>query len=164
VAAAVAARRLVHCCCALERLDPFDWIREGRPGAAASGSSLHRARPRSSRLRTHRRATPPPTRALSDLQAFSGETLSEGGFAPNRVAAASLLDVSESTDKKGKKYYRYEVLNRSADGDEGGRHQLISASVSGGKLWICKVQIGDKRWIKGASKDAIGAINSFTVA
>jgi hypothetical protein len=101
---------------------------------------------------------------LFGRQAFSGETLSEGGFAPNRVAAASLLDVSETTDKKGKKYYRYEVLNRSADGDEGGRHQLISASVSGGKLWICKVQIGDKRWIKGASKDAQGAVNSFTVA
>ena len=101
---------------------------------------------------------------LFGRQAFAGETQSEGGFAPNRVAAASLLDVSVATDKKGKKYYRYDVLTRSADGDEGGRHQLISATASGGKLWICKVQIGDKRWIKGASKDATGAINSFTVA
>jgi hypothetical protein len=97
-------------------------------------------------------------------QSFAGETMSEGGFAPNRVAAASLLDISEATDKKGKKYYRFNVLNRTADGDEGGRHQLISASVSGGKLWICKVQIGDKRWIKGANKDAQGAIDSFVVA
>ena len=101
---------------------------------------------------------------LFGRQAFSGETLSEGGFAPNKVAAASLLDVSEATDKKGKKYYRYDVLARGSDGNEGGRHTLISAAVSGGKLWICKVQIGDKRWIKGASKEAIGAINSFTVA
>ncbi len=97
-------------------------------------------------------------------QSFAGETMSEGGFAPNRVAAASLLDISEATDKKGKKYYRFNVLNRTADGDEGGRHQLISASVSNGKLWICKVQIGDKRWIKGANKDAQGAIDSFVVA
>jgi hypothetical protein len=56
------------------------------------------------------------------------------------------------------------VLTRSADGDEGGKHNLISATVSNGKLWICRVQIGDKRWIKGANKDAQGAINSFTVA
>ncbi|KIZ07080.1 hypothetical protein MNEG_0869 [Monoraphidium neglectum] len=111
-----------------------------------------------------------PEKLLQDLtflfgrQSFSGETLSEGGFAPGRVSAASLLDVSEAIDKKGKKYYRYEVLTRSADGDEGGKHNLISATVSNGKLWICRVQIGDKRWIKGANKDAQGAINSFTVA
>lgn len=101
---------------------------------------------------------------LFGKQSFQGETLSEGGFAPGRVSAVSLLDVDEATDKKGKKYYRINVLSRSADGDEGGRHQLISATVSGGKLWICKVQIGDKRWIKGANKDAFNAINSFTVA
>jgi photosystem II oxygen-evolving enhancer protein 2 len=53
---------------------------------------------------------------------------------------------------------------RAADGDEGGRHQLISAAVSNGKLYILKVQIGDKRWFKGAKNDAIGALNSFTVA
>ena len=101
---------------------------------------------------------------LFGQQAFSGETMSEGGFAPNRVAAASLLGVSEATDKKGTKYYRYDVLARGSDGNEGGRHTLISAAVSGGKLWILKVQIGDKRWIKGANKDAQGAIDSFTVA
>ncbi|KAI8474828.1 MAG: hypothetical protein J3K34DRAFT_517910 [Monoraphidium minutum] len=99
---------------------------------------------------------------LFGQQAFAGETQSEGGFAPNRVAAASLLGVSEASDKQGKKYYRYDVLTRSADGDEGGRHILISATVSGGKLWICRIQIGDKRWIKGASKDATGSLNSFT--
>ena len=52
----------------------------------------------------------------------------------------------------------------TADGDEGGRHQLVSATVSGGKLWICKIQVGDKRWFKGAKKEALGAFNSFTVA
>jgi hypothetical protein len=51
-----------------------------------------------------------------------------------------------------------------ADGDEGGRHQLVGATVSGGKLWMVKVQIGDKRWFKGAKKEALGAFNSFTVA
>lgn len=29
--------------------------------------------------------------------------------------------------------------------------------MSGGKLWILKVQIGDKRWFKGAKEDAFGA-------
>jgi PsbP len=54
---------------------------------------------------------------------------------------------------------------RSADGDEGGRHQLVKATVgSDGNLYICKVQIGDKRWFKGAKKDAMGAFDSFIVA
>ena len=52
----------------------------------------------------------------------------------------------------------------TADGDEGGRHQLITASVSNGQLYILKVQVGDKRWFKGVEKDAKGAWNSFTVA
>eukprot|EP00951_Prasinocladus_malaysianus_P027642 scaffold249067_cov38-Prasinocladus_malaysianus.AAC.1 len=69
---------------------------------------------------------------LLGQQSYAGQTKSEGGFAENRVSAASLLGVSTATDKKGKTYYKYEILARSADGDEGGRHQLISATVSNG--------------------------------
>lgn len=58
---------------------------------------------------------------------------------------------------------QFEVLTRTADGDEGGRHQLIAATVSNSNLYLLKVQCGDKRWFKGAKKDAIGAWNSFTV-
>lgn len=95
---------------------------------------------------------------------ISNAVLSEGGFAPNKVAAASVLDVQEATDKNGKKYYKYEVLTRTADGDEGGRHHLLVATVSKGDLYILKVQIGDKRWFKGAKNEAEGSFNSFTVA
>jgi hypothetical protein len=111
-----------------------------------------------------------PDKVLQELQflfgkqTFAGDTISEGGFAPGRVSAASLLDVNTSTDKKGKKYYKYELLVRTADGDEGGRHQLISATVGQGKLWVLKVQIGDKRWFKGAKNDAFNAFDSWTVA
>jgi hypothetical protein len=49
----------------------------------------------------------------------AGESISEGGFAANRVSAASLLDVSEDTDKKGKKYYKYELLVRSGERKRG---------------------------------------------
>ena len=80
------------------------------------------------------------------------------------MSAASVLDVQEATDKKGKKYYKYEVLTRTADGDEGGRHHLVAATVSGGNLYILKVQAGDKRWFKGAKTEAVGTWNSFTVA
>ena len=52
----------------------------------------------------------------------------------------------------------------AADGDEGGRHQLITAAVSGGNLYILKIQVGDKRWFKGVERDAKGTWNSFTVA
>ena len=30
--------------------------------------------------------------------------------------------------------------------------------MSEGKLWILKVQIGDKRWFKGANEDAKGSV------
>lgn len=56
------------------------------------------------------------------------------------------------------------VMVTAADGNEGGRHHLITAAVGNGNLYIMKVQIGDKRWFKGARKDAEGAWNSFTVA
>jgi len=61
---------------------------------------------------------------LLGRQSFAGDTMSEGGFAPNRVAAASLLDVSEATDKKGKKYYRYELVNRTDQRDRVGRQAV----------------------------------------
>jgi len=111
-----------------------------------------------------------PDKLVADLayllgkQAFEGETISEGGFAPGRVAAASLLEIGESTDAKGKKYYEYQVLTRSADGDEGGRHQVFKATVSNGKLYVLKVQVGDKRWFKGVDKEAAGMAKSFVVA
>merc|ERR1712048_321832 len=101
---------------------------------------------------------------LLGKQSYAGKTISEGGFAPDRVSAASVLDIESTTDKKGKTFYRFNILSRTADGDEGGRHQLISATVSGNTLYILKVQIGDKRWFKGAKKEAEGALNSFVVA
>lgn len=94
---------------------------------------------------------------------FYGQSRSEGGFAANKYAAASILDVS-SAEKGGKTYYKYELLTRSADGDEGGRHHLLTAAVSNGTLYIYKVQIGDKRWFKGAKKDAVGSFESFQIA
>merc|ERR1719240_1040569 len=101
---------------------------------------------------------------LLGQQSYSGKTISEGGFAPDRVSAASVLDLESTSDKKGKTVYRYNILSRTADGDEGGRHQLISATVSGNTLYILKIQVGDKRWFKGVNKDAEGAFNSFIVA
>merc|ERR1711972_408965 len=100
---------------------------------------------------------------LLGKQSYSGKTISEGGFAPDRVSAASVLDLETTTDKKGKTVYRYSILSRTADGDEGGRHQLISATVSNNILYILKVQVGDKRWFKGAKKEAEGTLNSFVV-
>ena len=34
----------------------------------------------------------------------------------------------------------------AADGNEGGKHHIISAAVSSGQLYVMKAQIGDKRW------------------
>jgi photosystem II oxygen-evolving enhancer protein 2 len=56
------------------------------------------------------------------------------------------------------------VLTRTADGDEGGKHQIIRATVKDGKLYICKAQAGDKRWFKGARRFVENTANSFSVA
>jgi hypothetical protein len=104
-------------------------------------------------------------RYLLGEQVFVGETQSEGGFDKDKVSNAALLDMQEATDQSGKTYYKYEILTRTADGSLGGRHYLITASVgAGNKLYVMKVQAGDKRWNKGTDKAAMAAWNSFTVA
>jgi hypothetical protein len=52
----------------------------------------------------------------------------------------------------------------TGDGNEGGKHNLIKATVADGKLWILKVQVGDKRWIRGVDKEALGVFDSFIVS
>ncbi|KAJ6931076.1 oxygen-evolving enhancer protein 2 [Populus alba x Populus x berolinensis] len=90
-------------------------------------------------------------------------TASEGGFDPNTVATANILETSTPVIG-GKQYFFLSVLTRTADGDEGGKHQLITATVKDGKLYICKAQAGDKRWFKGARKFVESAASSFSVA
>ncbi|XP_060187698.1 oxygen-evolving enhancer protein 2, chloroplastic [Lycium barbarum] len=100
---------------------------------------------------------------LLGKQAYFGKTDSEGGFESGAVATANLLEAS-SAEVGGKPYYYLSVLTRTADGDEGGKHQLITATVNGGKLYICKAQAGDKRWFKGAKKFVENAATSFSIA
>lgn len=87
----------------------------------------------------------------------------QGGFDSGAVAIANVLETA-TNEVGGKKYYFVSVLTRTADGDEGGKHQLISATVKDGKLYICKAQAGDKRWFKGVKKFVEGAATSFNVA
>ncbi|KAK4397813.1 Oxygen-evolving enhancer protein 2-1, chloroplastic [Sesamum angolense] len=92
-----------------------------------------------------------------------GKTDSEGGFDSGVVATANILE-SSTPVVGGKQYYFLSVLTRTADGDEGGKHLLITATVKDGKLYICKVQAGDKRWFKGARRYVENAASSFSVA
>jgi hypothetical protein len=101
---------------------------------------------------------------LLGRQSFEGSTISEGGFAPDRVSAASVLDINQDKDKKGRKVYNYNILSRTADGNEGGRHQLIKAIEAGGETFILRIVMGDKRWFRGQKNEAFGILNSFTVA
>lgn len=87
----------------------------------------------------------------------------QGGFDPNAVSTGNILE-SDQYDVDGKTYFFVNVLTRTADGDEGGRHQLVVGSVSDGKLYIVKAQAGDKRWFKGAKKFVEGTAKSFLVA
>lgn len=97
-------------------------------------------------------------------QSYEGNTASEGGFDKNSVLTATLVD-SEATDVGGRTYYRYNFLSRTADGDEGGKHQLLSFAVgSDGKLYCYKISVGEKRWIKGGATLTLGSWKSFRVA
>lgn len=89
--------------------------------------------------------------------------ISQGGFDTNAVAVANILE-SSAPVVGGKQYYNVSVLTRTADGDEGGKHQLIRAAVKDGKLYICKAQAGDKRWFKGARRYVESTASSFSVA
>ncbi|CAA0825065.1 Oxygen-evolving enhancer protein 2-1-chloroplastic [Striga hermonthica] len=100
---------------------------------------------------------------LLGKQAYFGKTDAEGGFDSGVVATANILETSTPV-VGGTQYYFLSVLTRTADGDEGGKHQLISATVKDGKLYICKAQAGDKRWFKGARKFVENAASSFSVA
>nr|ACU23674.1 unknown [Glycine max] len=100
---------------------------------------------------------------LLGKQAFFGETQAEGGFDPNAVATANILETATPVID-GKPYYFLSVLTRTADGDEGGKHHIIRATVKDGKLFICKAQAGDKRWFKGARRFVESAASSFSVA
>jgi len=104
-----------------------------------------------------------PTLApLLGQQAWQGESMSEGGFAPGKVSVANVLTAG-SRSAGGKTYYQYEILTRTADGDEGGRHHLFATTVNNGKLYILKCQAGDKRWFKGLERDLKKVQASFTV-
>lgn len=100
---------------------------------------------------------------LLGKQAYFGKTDSEGGFEPGAVATANLLEAA-SPIVGGTQYYYLSVLTRTADGDEGGKHQIITAAVKDGKLYVCKAQAGDKRWFKGARKFVESTVGSFSVA
>ena len=86
-----------------------------------------------------------------------------GGFAPGKVSVANVLTAG-SRSTGGKTYYQYEILTRTADGDEGGRHHLFATTVSNGKLYILKMQAGDKRWFKGTERELKKVQESFSVA
>ncbi|KAK6919762.1 PsbP, C-terminal [Dillenia turbinata] len=100
---------------------------------------------------------------LLGKQVYAGRTDAEGGFDSDAVATANILEASTPV-VGGKPYYFVSVLTRTADGDEGGKHQLITATVSNGKLYICKAQAGDKRWFKGARRFIESTASSFNVA
>ncbi|XP_044493303.1 LOW QUALITY PROTEIN: oxygen-evolving enhancer protein 2, chloroplastic-like [Mangifera indica] len=100
---------------------------------------------------------------LLGKQAFFGKTSSEGGFEYDAVATANILE-SATLVIGGKQYYTLSVLTRTADGDEGGKHQLITATVKDGKLYICKAQARDKSWFKGARRFVESTASSLSVA
>lgn len=105
-------------------------------------------------LRLHRGRSGVQLHCSSHCQSeVSAISLVSGGFKENKVSVANVLSVGQTT-KQGKVYYEYEILTRTADGDEGGRHHLISVAASNGKLYTFIGQAGDKRWFKVCSSSA----------
>jgi len=97
---------------------------------------------------------------LLGVQSWTGETQSEGGFKEGKVSVANVLNVG-SRVTNGRTYYTYEILTRTADGDEGGRHHLFAVTAANGKLYTAKAQAGDKRWFKGVEREVTKAISDW---
>eukprot|EP00793_Prasinoderma_coloniale_P003596 PRCOL_00002970-RA len=81
----------------------------------------------------------------SDLQFMLGESTWDGygefstvNFTDPTSADLFAVNVLDSEEKTidGKKYAVYELLTRTVDGSQGGRHHFISASTQGGKTYI----------------------------
>lgn len=63
----------------------------------------------------------------------AGLSRSEGGFKENKVSSASVLDVQAANDKKGKPYYKYEILTRT------GTAKTCVASTVARETWLPRV-------------------------
>lgn len=89
-----------------------------------------------------------PSRSPRPLRPTAGETQSEGGFAANRVSAASLLEVGTATDKKGHKLYTYGLLVRTGELKSGG---LCNVAAGGWTAWEGDLSPVGAWWQHGAS-------------
>lgn len=97
----------------------------------------------------------PSVQNLSDL-GMLGEASWDGegeyatvDFITPGSTAISAVNVLDAFDKKidGTSYKVYELLSRTVDGSQGGRHHLIStAKAKDGKVYVCKYTCGDKHW------------------
>jgi len=99
---------------------------------------------------------------LLGQQTWEGDSLSEGGFRRGQTAVANLFN-QQVTNRDGKNYYEYELLTRTADGNEGGKHHFFSSTVSNGKLYTLRIQIGEKRWLAGYNEDCATLLDSWRV-
>lgn len=88
-------------------------------------------------------------------------TMNEQGFTTG-ISSANLL-TSADKDVAGIKYKTYDILTRTADGSQGGRHHIISVAEKGGKLYVAQVMAGDKHWAVNQSI-AYKVRDSFAVA
>lgn len=61
------------------------------------------------------------------------------------LSAGNVLD-AKVLNQDGTDYAIYELLTRTVDGSQGGRHHLMSCAVKGGKVYIAKFTCGDKHW------------------
>lgn len=92
----------------------------------------------------------------------TGNTKVGDNFSDSR---AFVLGAEEFTDAEGTLYYRYEILTQTADGDEGGKRNYISAAVSptSGKLYALVFQQSEKKWFKEFGKTAKATWEAFRV-
>nr|PNR45261.1 hypothetical protein PHYPA_015032 [Physcomitrium patens] len=105
---------------------------------------------------------PYKSRISSESKTTKEKLLLRVFFMNNAEASAAVLQAN-SEYVNGRPYYKLSVPTRTADGGEGGKHQLIAANVKDGNLYTFKAQAGDKRWFKGV-KFVEGPWNSFNVA
>lgn len=93
---------------------------------------------------------------------YSSTDLTKKQGESSAIFAANVLEKTNKT-VDGKNIQIFELLTRTVDGSQGGRHHLIAAGTKGGKTYIAKYTCGDKHWAANR-KTAFKVRDSFKIA
>ncbi|CAM6104395.1 unnamed protein product [Calypogeia fissa] len=99
------------------------------------------------------------------IQFQSGDDGKDAGrkFPGGKISIAKVLSADKPKYKQGLTYYNYEILTKQGGGQKDALHQLVSAVVNNGNLYMCRVQTDEGRWQGDLRSMAQLIVDSFQI-